>query len=91
MGIKIGIQKTVEVEASVLKVCAKVRDCFGATLVDQDGQRIGEEYDGYVPGFFPGDHGGDYMELDIELATGKILNWTPPTAEQIEAFANGNE
>ena len=47
--------------------------------------------DGYVPDFFPGDHGGDYMELDIELATGKILNWTPPTAEQIEAFANGND
>jgi hypothetical protein len=34
----------------------------------------------------PGEHFGDYLILDIELATGRILNWTPPSKDQIEDF-----
>lgn len=34
----------------------------------------------------PGQHYGDYVILDIDLDTGKILNWKPPTAEQIEEW-----
>ena len=49
----------------VLKISGKCSDCF-SMLMD------GKEYDGYVPGFLGG---GDYIELDIDLDTGKILNW----------------
>jgi len=50
------------------------------------------EYDGYVPDFMPGKHYGDYIILEIDAATGKILNWKPPTDEEIEeVFAPKNE
>ncbi len=64
--------------ASSISICAKCSDMFSATLDD------GRVYDGYVPAFFPGDHGGDYVQLDIDLATGKILNWKAPTQNAID-------
>lgn len=64
----------------------KVVDGFEGAIYDQDGQQIGEDYEGYVPGFMPGEHYGDYLILNIDLETGKILNWNPPTQEQIEEF-----
>ena len=42
------------------------------------------EYDGYVPDFFPGKHYGDYVQLEIDADTGKILNWKAPTKEDID-------
>lgn len=91
MGIKMGLQKRVEVEAKTIKFTAKCSDCFGGSIHDQDGKQIGKDHDGYVPDFFPGNHYGDYVEMEVELETGRILNWTPPTAEQIEKFVNGDE
>lgn len=61
----------------VISICAKCSDMFSATTND------GRSYDGYVPNFFPGDHFGDYVELEIDAETGKILNWNPPTKEEI--------
>ena len=81
--MKINQVKTVAVEARTMSLCVKVRDQFACDIMDQDGSRIGQ-YEGYVPGFFPGDHGGDYVELVINLDTGMIENWRVPTAEQIE-------
>ena len=75
--------KTVKVEARTMCLCLKVRDEFACNIFDQDNICIGS-YEGYVPGFFPGDHGGDYVELDINLDTGMVENWKVPTAEQIE-------
>ena len=75
--------KTVKVEAKTMRIVLKVRDQFDCEIYDQDDLRIGQ-YEGYVPGFFPGDHGGDYVELNISLDTGIIENWKVPTAEQIE-------
>lgn len=83
--MKIGIKKTVEVEAKVIQVHCKVRDEGSYILKDQDGAEICCK-DGYVPGFFPGNHHGDYLILDIELETGKILNWVPPMPEQLMKF-----
>jgi hypothetical protein len=83
--MKIGIKKTVEVEAKVLKIHAKCSDCCSATLVDQDGKTITEN-DGYVPDFMPGDHYGDYVILDIDLETGQILNWKKPSLEDVQSF-----
>ena len=60
----------------------KCSDMFAATL-EEKGKVIGE-YDGYVPDFFPGEHYGDYVMLDIDVETGKILNWKKPTVKQLK-------
>ena len=67
-----------------LKINAKCADGFYASLEDTKGNAVGSDYDSYVPKFMPGQHYGDYVELEIDLATGRILNWTPPTTEQLE-------
>jgi hypothetical protein len=69
----------------VLSFTALCADLFFASIVDEDGYKVCE-YRGYVPDFMPGEHGGDYVELDIEIATGKILNWRVPTKEQLKRF-----
>lgn len=86
--MKIGIKKEVEVEAKVLKLHLKVRDEFTATLVDAQGETIKDQDDGYVPGFMPGEHYGDYVILDIDIDTGAILNWKKPTGEAIKKWIN---
>lgn len=83
--MKINVKKPVEVEAKTLKLYMKVRDEFEATLVDQDGDTL-RQYEGYVPGFMPGQHYGDYLILDIDIDTGKIVNWQVPTVDEIEQF-----
>jgi hypothetical protein len=53
------------------------------------------EHDGYVPKWFPNPHAehyGDYVELEIDVATGQILNWTTPTVGDIdETFGKKNK
>ncbi len=66
---------------TTITISAKCSDLFWAKLND------GREYDGYVPDFFPDEHYGDYVMLDIDLATGRILNWKVPTAKDLAAFA----
>lgn len=70
-----------------IQICAKCADLFSATLIgtDETGMEIRKDYDGYVPDFMPGKHCGDYVELTIDLATGKIENWRKPTATQLAA------
>lgn len=82
----IAMKKEVQVQAKTLKIHLKVCDQFTASLCDQDGNEIHEQEDGYVPGFMPGQHYGDYVILDIDLDTGQILNWKAPDAEDIEAW-----
>jgi len=69
----------------VLSVVAKCSDCFFATLTDENGKEL-KEHDGYVPGLMPGEHYGDYVEIDIDVATGKILNWKKPSEAAINRF-----
>lgn len=68
--------------AQTLRLHLKVSDGFTAKVLDDQGQVVGR-YEGYVPRFFPGDHYGDYVLLDIDAATGQITNWRAPTAEQL--------
>lgn len=89
--MKLGVKKMVEVEAKELRIHMKVCDMFEGAIYDQDGKQIGEDYEGYVPNFMPGEHYGDYVILNIDLETGKILNWTPPTKGDIEKFINREE
>ena len=61
---------------------------FSALLMgtDENGKPVEKEYSGYVPDFMPGEHYGDYVELTIELDTGKFLNWKKPTKKQLAVF-----
>ena len=83
--------KTVKVDAKTLKVHLKVTDRFSADLVDKDGVHLASAEDTYVPRFFPGDHYGDYVILDIDLDTGHITNWKAPKAEAVEEYFFGEE
>lgn len=88
--MEINHTKVVPVNAKTLAIHLKVRDTFCADVLDQNGASIGGQEDGYVPGFMPGEHHGDYVILNIDLDTGQITNWTAPTAKQIEEFISGD-
>lgn len=88
--MEVNIPKTVKVNAKVMKLHIKVCNRFEGDLVDKDGDVL-KSYEGYVPGFFPGQHYGDYLILDIDIDTGVILNWVTPEAEEIEQFVKGEE
>ena len=70
----------------VLKICAKCSDLFTARLV-VDG-KVTKTHDGYVPQFMPETHYGDYVELNIDIDTGMILNWKKPTEKELESQLN---
>ena len=70
----------------ILKVCAKCRDLFAASIEMEDGNL---SHDGYVPDFMPGNHYGDYVEIDIDIETGQIVNWVKPTDKQLRTQMNG--
>jgi len=65
---------------STIKISAKCSDLFWAELSD------GRQYDGYVPDFFPDDHYGDYVMLEIDLKSGQILNWKKPSLKDLKEF-----
>jgi hypothetical protein len=77
--------------AKTISICAKCSDMFSAKLYHKNGHQIGKDYDDYVPRFFPEQHFGDYVMLDIELETGKILNWRKPTEEDLKKMFEKNE
>jgi len=66
----------------IIKISAKCSDLCWAELQDNEGNSIGQEYDGYVPEIMPGG-GGDYVNLEIDTETGNILNWIPPTEKEL--------
>jgi len=68
---------------TTLEITAKCSDLCGVTAKGI-GNGVIAEGDGYVPGFMPDEHYGDYVMLEIEVATGKILNWKVPTDSEIE-------
>jgi hypothetical protein len=63
---------------------AKCSDLFSADLISDDGKVCGEGYSGYVPDWMPGEHWGDYVQLEIDVKTGRILNWKVPTQKQLK-------
>ena len=67
-----------------IKLCAKVVDRCAITYLNEKDEFVGER-DDYVPNYFPEEHYGDYIELDIDVATGQILNWTKPTQKDLKA------
>jgi hypothetical protein len=69
-----------EVEVKTVSINAKCSDLCFTELKDTAGNVL-IEHTGYVPDFFPGKHYGDYVRLDIDVDTGKILNWKPTQKE----------
>lgn len=72
----------------ILRISAKCSDMFHASLIE-DGRTI-REHDGYVPDWFPNPqagHYGDYVEMDIDIETGKIINWKRPTDKQLKELS----
>ena len=72
----------------ILKISAKCDDCCIATLVDNG--KVLKRKNGYVPALMPYE-GGDYVDIDIDVTTGRILNWKVPTKEQIQEFIEDSE
>ena len=66
-----------------LMISAKCSDCCDSILID-DGKEVANKI-GYVPCLLPGG-GGDYIEMEIDLTTGQILNWVPPSGLQVASF-----
>jgi hypothetical protein len=66
-----------------IKLCAKTVDTLALKYLDEKGNFVGGRTD-YVPDYFPEDHYGDYVEFDIDVATGVILNWKKPTQSELK-------
>lgn len=77
-------------KAKVAKVVAKCSDLCYVELTDENGKTVAT-HNGYVPEFMPGEHYGDYVEIDIDLATGRILNWKKPTAKVLAKPTSNSE
>jgi hypothetical protein len=73
--------------ARILQINAKCSDMFCAALA-VDGKQVGDDYDGYVPDFMPGEHFGDYVMLNIDIDTGKIVKWHAPSEEELNHVFN---
>ena len=80
--MKVNVKVVKPIELKTLKISMKVRDSFCCDIVDENNETIVDGYEGYVPGFMPEDHYGDYLYLDIDLETGMITNWGEWTAQR---------
>ncbi len=85
--MKIKIERSQEINITTIQIYMKVRDEFACIVKDETGKDI-KDHDGYVPSFFPGEHFGDYLILDIDIETGLIKNWKKPTPSELEGFIN---
>lgn len=70
-------------KAKTLKLRCNVFEEFNAELVDEEGRLVSEVEDEHIPPWFPSDEYDMAITLEIDIATGRIVNWTPPTAEQL--------
>ena len=72
-----------------IHICGKTSDMCAVILEDDKGVVVFENEGDYVPSFFPGEHYGDYLVLDIDVATGVITNWKKPSQETIKQWIKG--
>lgn len=81
-------KKVVEtVNAEIIGVFCKVCDS-GNYVLKGAADHVIAERDDYVPSFFPGDHHGDYIDFQINLETGQILNWKKPEPIEVSRAFN---
>lgn len=65
-----------------VRIQAHCRDCFDASLKDENGNTL-MEHQGYVAKWFPAGSGDD-VRMEIDNETGRILNWVPIKDEVLE-------
>ena len=66
----------------ILRISAKCSDLCWTKYTDSKGKKT--ESDGYVPEKIGiGDGTGDYINIDIDMQTGQILNWKPVSDKQV--------
>ncbi len=73
-------------EVKIIRMMLKVSDLFDCEFLDISENRL-LRYNGYVPKIIPGG-GGDYVCLDIDITTGKILNWYNLTHDDLQNFVD---
>ncbi|HGU9768548.1 TPA: hypothetical protein ACNFOQ_000058 [Morganella morganii] len=88
--MEIELQQTLKAELKEMRLCIHVRDGFTCSLHNPDGGEFAS-HEGYVPDFFPGDHYGDYLMLNIDVETGQITNWKKPTPEDITKMLSNDD
>ncbi len=86
--MEVNINEKKKVNIKKISISGKTSDLCFLTLYDKDGVMI-KEHDGYVPRFMP-NGGGDYIDLDIDIDTGQILNWKIDK-KMVENFLNEEE
>ena len=64
----------------ILRVSAKCSDLCCVSY-EKDGKTV-KETDGYVPSNV-GIGGGDYVEFDLDLDTGQIIDWKVPSEQAL--------
>jgi hypothetical protein len=69
-----------------VSISAKCSDLCFVSVEDGKGNLLVDGYDGYVPAFMPDEHYGDYVILDIDVKTGKILNWRKEASKLVQQF-----
>lgn len=86
--MKIVVTEEKEIELKSVSIHVKVCDSGHYSLLDANDRELATRQD-YVPSFFPGEHYGDYLMLNIDIDTGMILNWKKPNPSMlIESFFN---
>lgn len=69
----------------IMSMTVKCSDMFSCQITNGQ-QVVVEDYCDYVPDFMPDEHFGDYVILDIDLDTGKIVNWRKNASELVDQF-----
>ena len=72
----------------ILEIFAKVGDKGTYNLID-GGQELAS-YSGSVPSFISREHYGNYLNVEIDVDTGQIVNWNPDM-DLLEQWAKENE
>lgn len=67
-----------------IRIQAKCGDRVSTDIIEDD-EYMGN-VEGELPSFFPEPNFGEYVSLKIDVDTGKILNWIPPTKEQWDEY-----
>ncbi len=91
MSVEITAMVEQKVSVKTVSVHVKVGDRGNYEFKSPTGTTLKDIEDDYVPDFFPGEHCGDYLILDIDLSTGQILNWKAPTESQLKELFNSEE
>lgn len=69
---------------TTILITAKCTDACHIVGLDEARKPVGENNGGSVPDWMPGEHFNEYVELRVDVRTGRILNWKPPTQKELK-------